>query len=125
MRELRELNIDVEGVDIALEESAKQTGYLHRGDIATNIPAKGKFDIAYELYGGLAYGLGKETGTAFQNAISRIRPGGTLYLAPLSENARKMLQPFVDELVNRGGNVGLPEVRLVGVNLCGWKPFTP
>lgn len=123
VRDLRELNINAEGMDIALEEGAKQTGFLHRGDIATNIPVKGQFDVAYELYGGLAYGLGKETGTAFQNAISRIRPGGTLYLAPLSENARKMLQPFVDDLVKRGGKLTTSKTGPPGDEV--WRITTP
>jgi SAM-dependent methyltransferase len=83
VRDLRALGIAAQGMDIALSESARQTGYLERADIATTVPFKGQFDIAFELFGGLAYDLGEHTGAAFQNAISRVKPGGTLYLAPL------------------------------------------
>jgi SAM-dependent methyltransferase len=103
--DLRKLGIDAHGMDIALSESARQTGYLERADIATTVPFKGQFDIAFELYGGLSYGLGEQTGAAFQNAISRVRPGGTLYLGPLAENSQAALRPFVDELVERGGSL--------------------
>ena len=123
VRELRQLKIDVEGMDIALEESAKNTGFLHRGDIITGVPAKGQFDIAYEFYGGLAYGLGKDTKAAFQNAISRLRPGGTLYIAPLSENARKALKPFVDDLVKQGGQLKPTKIDPPGDEV--WRIITP
>jgi hypothetical protein len=123
VRNLREMNIDAHGMDIALGESAKQTGYLHRGDLATAVPVKGQFDIAFEFYGGLAYGLGNETGPAFRNAVSSVRPGGTLYLAPLSENARKILQPFVDELVKQGGKVTKSNIGPPGDEI--WRIVTP
>jgi len=103
--DLMNLGIDAHGMDIALSESARQTGYLERADIATTVPFKGQFDVAFELYGGLAYALGEHTGAAFQNAISRVKPGGTLYLAPLAKNAQAALEPFVQELVARGGSV--------------------
>jgi hypothetical protein len=105
VHDLRKLGIDAQGMDIALSESARQTGYLERADIATTVPFKGQFDVAFELYGGLAYDLGEQTGAAFQNAISQIKPGGTLYLAPLAKNSRAALEPFVQELVKRGGSV--------------------
>ena len=105
VRDLRELGIDAQGMDIALSESARQTGYLERADIATTVPFKGQFDIAFELFGGLAYDLGEHTGAAFQNAISRVKPGGTLYLAPLAKNAQAALRPYVEDLVARGGSV--------------------
>jgi hypothetical protein len=105
VRDFRELGIDAQGMDIALSESARQTGYLERADIATTVPFKGQFDIAFELFWGLAYDLGEHTGAAFQNAISRVKPGGTLYLAPLAKNAQAALRPYVEELVARGGSV--------------------
>jgi hypothetical protein len=105
VRDLRKLGIDAQGMDIALSESARQTGYLERADIATTVPFKGQFDVAFELYGGLAYSLGEQTGAAFQNAISQIKPGGTLYLAPLAKNSRAALEPFVQELIKHGGSV--------------------
>jgi SAM-dependent methyltransferase len=123
VRDLRKLGVNAQGMDIALEEAAKQTGYLHRGDLATGVPVKGQFDVAYEFYGGLAYGLGKETGPAFQNAIARLRPGGTLYLAPLSESARKTLQPFVEELVKRGGKLKKSNIYPPGDEI--WRIVTP
>jgi SAM-dependent methyltransferase len=105
VRDLRKLGIDAQGMDIALSESARQTGYLERADIATTVPFKGQFDVAFELYGGFAYDLGEQTGAAFQNAISRVKPGGTLYLAPLAKNSRAALEPFVQELIKHGGSV--------------------
>lgn len=105
VRDLRELGIDAHGMDIALSESARQTGYLKRADIATTVPFEGKFDVGFELYGGLAYDLGEQTGAAFDNAVSRIKPGGTLYLAPLAKNAQAALKPFVEKLVARGGSL--------------------
>jgi hypothetical protein len=105
VRDLRELGIDAHGMDIALSERARQTGYLKRADIATTVPFEGKFDVGFELYGGLAYDLGEQTGAAFDNAVSRIKPGGTLYLAPLAKNAQAALKPFVEKLVARGGSL--------------------
>jgi SAM-dependent methyltransferase len=105
VQELRERKIDASGMDIALSEKAAQTGSLRRGDLATAVPFKEKFDIVYEIYGGLSYGMGQQTGAAFQNAISRLKPGGTLYLAPLSTNAQTALLPFVEEVVKRGGKL--------------------
>jgi len=105
VRDLRKLNIEANGMDIALSEQAAQAGHLRRADLATTVPFKGQFDIAFELYGGLSYGLGKQTGPAFRNAVSQLRPGGTLYLSPLSKNAQADLLPFVEEVVRRGGKL--------------------
>lgn len=105
VQELRDRKIDASGMDIALSEKAAQSGALRRADLATTVPFTEKFDIAYEIYGGLSYGMGQLTGAAFQNAISRLKPGGTLYLAPLSTNAQTALLPFVQEVVKRGGKL--------------------
>jgi hypothetical protein len=45
---------------------------------ARQLLAIGKFDVAYELYGDLAYGLGNQTEEAFDNVASRLKPGGAL-----------------------------------------------
>ena len=105
VQELRKLQIDASGMDIALSEQARQAGPLRRADLATTVPFKGGFDIVYELYGGLCYGLGEQTGPALRNAVSQLRPGGTLYLVPLSKNAQASLLPFVKEIENRGGKL--------------------
>jgi hypothetical protein len=106
VKELRERGIDAYGMDIALSEEAGKNQYLGRADLATKIPFKGQFDVVYELYGGLAYGLGKkETAAAFENAISRVEPGGTLYLAPLDGKAQSALQPFVESVEKNGGKL--------------------
>jgi hypothetical protein len=102
VQDLRELNIDAHGMDIALSKDVKQP-YLRRADVAAKVPFQGQFDVAFEFYGGLCYGLGKQTGQAFRNVVSRLRPGGILYLAPLTKNAQTELLPFVEEIVKQGG----------------------
>ena len=102
VQDLREVGIEAHGMDIALKEAA-QTSYLRPADLVAEVPFKGEFDVAFELYGAFCYGLGKNTGQAFQNVVSRLRPGGTLYLAPLAKKAQSDLLPFVEEIVKRGG----------------------
>ena len=102
VQDLREVGIEAHGMDIALKEAA-QTSYLRPADLVAEVPFKGEFDVAFELYGAFCYGLGKNTGQAFQNVVSRLRPGGALYLAPLAKKAQSDLLPFVEEIVKRGG----------------------
>ena len=61
VHDLRKLSIEAHGMDIALSEQAKQAGYLRRADLATRVPFKGQFDIAFEFFGGLGYGLGRHS----------------------------------------------------------------
>ncbi len=105
VRELRDLGIDASGMDIALSDEAKNTGFLRRGDLGTKVPFQEKFDVVFELYGGLAYGLGDKTGQAFDNAVSRLNPGGTLYLVPLDKGAQDQLLPLVKAIEDRGGKL--------------------
>ncbi len=105
VRDLRAQKIDAYGMDIALSEEAAKTGYLGRSDLATGIPIKGDFDVEFELYGGLSYGLGPNTAAAFRNAVSRLRPGGTLYLGPLDKSAQQTLRPLVQGIVEQGGKL--------------------
>jgi hypothetical protein len=93
-------------MDIALSEEAAKTGYLGRSDLAKGIPFKGQFDVEFELYGGLAYVMNKsDTTAALRNAMSRIRPSGTLYLAPLDKKARDALLPLTESIGQRGGRL--------------------
>jgi hypothetical protein len=98
VRDLRDMGIDASGMDIALSEQAKDTDYLRRADLGTTVPFDEKFDVAFELYGGLSYGLGDQTGKAFDNVVSRLKPGGTLYLVPLDKKAQEQLLPLVEKL---------------------------
>ena len=98
VRDLRDRGIDAYGMDIALSDQAKDTDHLRRADLGTTVPFDQKFDVAFELYGGLSYGLGDQTGKAFENVVSRLKPGGTLYLVPLDKKAQEQLLPFVEKL---------------------------
>jgi hypothetical protein len=102
VQDLRQAGIEAHGMDIALKEAAHPS-YLRPADLVAEVPFEGEFDIAFELYGAFCYGLGKNTEKAFQNVISRLRPGGTLYIAPIAKNAQADLRRFFEEIVKRGG----------------------
>jgi hypothetical protein len=114
VQDLRKLGIEAYGVDIALSERAAQSSFLKRSDLVTSVPFQQTFDVAYELFGALSYGkLDPDLAhLAFMNAYSRVKPGGTLYLGPLDETARKALTPAIRALEERGGRVVASDLRL-------------
>jgi len=105
VQDLRDLGIDASGMDIAVSDKAEETGFLRRADLATTVPFDEKFDVAFELFGGLSYGLGENTAQAFDNVVSHLKPGGTLYLVPLDPGAQAQLLPLVQAIVARGGKL--------------------
>ncbi|MCI0744227.1 MAG: DUF4157 domain-containing protein [Verrucomicrobia subdivision 3 bacterium] len=100
--DLRARGIEAYGMDIALSDEALSR-FLRRSDIATQVPFTGQFDVAFELYGGLSYGLGPDAAAALRNATGAVRPGGTLYIGPLSTGVQRELEPLVASIVQRGG----------------------
>lgn len=109
VQQLRERGIDAYGMDIALssqplrapsaetqaDTSRPVSDYLRQGDLAAGVPFSGQFDVIYELFGGIAYGLAQSHPEAVTNLLQRLAPGGMLYLAPLDLQQQNVLRGII------------------------------
>lgn len=105
VQDLRRAGIDADGMDIALAPGKAGTG-LRQADITNGVPfADGNYDVVYEFFGGLSYGLGDQSPKALRSAIDKVKPGGFVYLSPVDAKALANMQPELDRLTAQGYKV--------------------
>lgn len=109
VQQLRAMGIEAYGMDIALSATPESAPgalagaagtvppeqFLRAGDLASGIPFSGQFNIIYELYGGISYGLAQSHPEVVQTLLQHLAPGGILYLAPLDVRQQQVLANLI------------------------------